>query len=157
MNKDEMKKRMADFSAKMQEINSKVKDAADTAVLTGMEAKDIADKKMEDAKSDLIAAKEQYRIVSERAKSKVSSELLRAQMSIDAAKENIEQRKEAHDKEKLARYISDMLEYSEMAAALAVVAADESQVALLEALDAKAEYDAKYGAESTTETEPTEA
>ena len=112
-----------------------------------MEAKDTLDKKIKDAQGNLNAAKEQCRIAAEKRKSKISSELLKTQMNFKAAKENIQERKEAHDKEKLSKYIDDQLEYAEQAIMLALLAADEAKVAFLEATAAQAEYNEKYGEE----------
>ena len=147
MTKEERKEKMEDFNEKMQKINAKIKDSTDTAIIVGMEAKDVLSKKMDDAKSGLEAAKEQCRIASERGKGKISSELLKAQMNFKVAKENIQERKEARDKEKLSKYIDDELEYAEQSVALALLAAEEAKLAFLEAVDAQREYDEKYGEE----------
>jgi len=147
MTKEERKEKMEDFNKKMQKLNAKIKDSTDTAIIVGMEAKDVLSKKMDDAKSGLEAAKEQCRIASERGKGKISSELLKAQMNFKVAKENIQERKEARDKEKLSKYIDDELEYAEQSVALALLAAEEAKLAFLEAVDAQREYDEKYGEE----------
>ena len=145
MDKEERKQKMEDFNAKMKELNAKIKDGTDTVIIAGMEAKDVLSAKMKDAQSGLEAAKEQCRIASERGKSKISSELLRAQMNFKVAKENIQERKEAYDKEKLSKYIDNELEYAEQCVTLALLAAEEAKVAFLEAVDAQKEYDEKYG------------
>ncbi len=147
MTKEERKEKMEDFNEKMQKLNAKIKDSTDTAIIVGMEAKDVLSKKMDDAKSGLEAAKEQCRIASERGKGKISSELLKAQMNFKVAKENIQERKEARDKEKLSKYVDDELEYAEQSVALALLAAEEAKLAFLEAVDAQREYDEKYGEE----------
>lgn len=147
MTKEERKEKMEEFNEKMQKLNAKIKDSTDTAIIVGMEAKDVLSKKMDDAKSGLEAAKEQCRIASERGKGKISSELLKAQMNFKVAKENIQERKEARDKEKLSKYIDDELEYAEQSVALALLAAEEAKLAFLEAVDAQREYDEKYGEE----------
>lgn len=147
MTKEERKEKMEDFNEKMKKLNAKIKDSTDTAIIVGMEAKDVLSKKMDDAKSGLEAAKEQCRIASERGKGKISSELLKAQMNFKVAKENIQERKEARDKEKLSKYIDDELEYAEQSVALALLAAEEAKLAFLEAVDAQREYDEKYGEE----------
>ena len=145
MGKEERKQKMEEFNAKMKELNAKIKDGTDTVIIAGMEAKDVLSAKMKDAQSGLEAAKEQCRIASERGKSKISSELLRAQMNFKVAKENIQERKEAYDKEKLSKYIDNELEYAEQCVTLALLAAEEAKVAFLEAVDAQKEYDEKYG------------
>lgn len=68
-------------------------------------------------------------------------------MNFKVAKENIQERKEARDKEKLSKYIDDELEYAEQSIALALLAAEEAKVAFLEAVEAQKEYDEKYGEE----------
>ena len=145
MTKEERKQKMEEFNEKMKKLNSKIKDGTDTAIIAGMEAKDTLSAKMEDAKSGLEAAKEQCRIASERGKGKISSELLKAQMNFKVAKENIQERKEVHDKEKLSKYIDNQLEYAEQSVTLALLAAEEAKVAFLEAVEAQQEYDEKYG------------
>ena len=147
MGKEERKQKIEELSKKMKEVNSKIKEGTDTVIVAGMEAKDVLSKKMDDAKSGLEAAKEQCRIASERGKGKISSELLKAQMNFKVAKENIQERKEARDKEKLSKYIDDELEYAEQSVALALLAAEEAKLAFLEAVDAQREYDEKYGEE----------
>lgn len=99
--------------------------------------KDVLDEKMKDAQSGLEAAKEQCRIATEKGKSKISSELLKAQMNFKVAKENMQERKEARDKEKLSKYIDDELEYADQSIALAFLAVEEAKVAFLNAVEAQ--------------------
>ena len=145
MEKKEREQKMADFNKKMKDLNAKIKDGTDTVIIAGMEAKDVLDNKIQDAKGNLEAAKEQCRIISERGKSKISSELIKAQMNFKVAKENMQERKEAKDKEKLSNYIDEQLEYAEDCIAFALLAAQEANVAFLEAVEAQKEYDEKYG------------
>ena len=136
MGKEERKQKIEELSKKMKEVNSKIKEGTDTVIVAGMEAKDVLDEKMKDAQSGLEAAKEQCRI---------SSELLKAQMNFKVAKENMQERKEARDKEKLSKYIDDELEYADQSIALAFLAVEEAKVAFLNAVEAQQEYDEKYG------------
>lgn len=145
MNKEEMNNKIEDLKVKMNKLNDEIKDASDTLQLKGMYAKDELNEKSDEAKSNLEAAKENYRIYSERAKSKLSSKLLEAQLNIEVAKENISAKKEIHDREELEKYINDTLEYATNCVALAVYAADEAKLAFLEAAEAQAEHDEKYG------------
>lgn len=147
MDKEERKQKMKEFNEKMKELNSKIKDGTDTVIIAGMEAKDVLNKKVEDAKSSLEATKEQCRVISEKGKGKISSELIKAQMNFKVAKENIEAKKEARSKEKLSKYIDDELEYAEQSIAFALLAAEEAKLAFLEAVEAQSEYDEKYGEE----------
>lgn len=147
MNKDERQQKIDEFNKSMKEFGDKVKDYTDTAAISGMYAKDAIDAKIDDAKSGLAAAKENARIISERGKSKFSSALIKAQMELNVAKENIAEKKEARDKEKLSKYIDDELEYAESSLQLAFLAAQEAKLAFLEAVAAQKEYDEKYGKE----------
>lgn len=147
MNKDERQQKIDEFNKSMKEFGDKVKDYTDTAAISGMYAKDAIDAKIDDAKSGLAAAKENARIISERGKSKFSSALIKAQMELNVAKENIAEKKEARDKEKLSKYIDDELEYAESSLQLAFLAAQEAKLAFLEAVATQKEYDEKYGKE----------
>ncbi len=145
MNKDERKQKINEINSSLKNFGDKIKDYADTAAITGMYAKDQLNETISDTKSGLEALKENLRIASERGKSKVSSTLLKAQMELNVAKENIAEKKEAKDKEKLSKYIDDELDYAESSLALAFVAVQEAKLAFLQALEAQEEYDEKYG------------
>ena len=145
MNKEEMKEKMEALNARMKDLGEKTKDAVDTAKIKGMYAKDQINEMASETKSNINAAKENLRIFSEKAKSKASSELLKAQMNIDVAKEELAAKKEAHDKVSLENYIEGMTEYASACAELSILAAEEAKLATLEAVQAQNEYDEKYG------------
>lgn len=145
MNKEEMNAKFAELNAKMKYLGEKTKDAVDTAEIKGMYAKDKIDEMASETKSNINAMKENYKIFSEKAKSKASSELLKAQMNIDVAKEELQAKKEAHDKASLEKYIEEVTEYASACAELSLLAAEEAKLAALEAVSAQKEYDEKYG------------
>ena len=147
MNKEEMKAKMDALNAKMKDLGEKTKDAVDTVKIKGMYAKDKIDEMASETKSNINAAKENFRVFSEKAKSKASSELLKAQMNIDVAKEELAAKKEAHDKASLENYIEEVIEYASACAELSILAAEEAKLATLEAVQAQNEYDEKYGNE----------
>ena len=147
MNKEEMKAKMDALNAKMKDLGEKTKDAVDTAKIKGMYTKDKIDEMASETKSNINAAKENFRVFSEKAKSKASSELLKAQMNIDVAKEELAAKKEAHDKASLENYIEEMTEYASACVELSILAAEEAKLATLEAVQAQNEYDEKYGNE----------
>ena len=147
MNKEEMKAKMDALNAKMKDLGEKTKDAVDTVKIKGMYAKDKIDEMASETKSNINAAKENFRVFSEKAKSKASSELLKAQMNIDVAKEELAAKKEAHDKASLENYIEDVTEYASACIELSILAAEEAKHATLEAIAAQQEYDEKYGNE----------
>ena len=59
------------------------------------------------------------------------------------AKEKLEDKKEARDKEKLEKYIDNRLEYTSDCIILALTLASEAKLSFLEALEAQAELDEK--------------
>ena len=131
----------------MKDLGEKTKDAVDTVKIKGMYAKDKIDEMASETKSNINAAKENFRVFSEKAKSKASSELLKAQMNIDVAKEELAAKKEAYDKASLENYIEEVIEYASACAELSILAAEEAKLATLEAVQAQNEYDEKYGNE----------
>lgn len=147
MNKEEMKAKIDELNEKMKDLGEKTKDSIDTAKIKSMYAKDKIDEMASESKSNLNALKENFRIFSEKAKGKASSELLKAQMNIDVAKEELAAKKEAHDKASLENYIEDVTEYASACIELSILAAEEAKHATLEAIAAQQEYDEKYGNE----------
>lgn len=144
MNKEEMRAKMTELNDKMKNLSSKAKDSVDIAIIAGLEAKDKVDDKIQETKGNINALKENYRLFSERAKGKASSELLKAQMNFEIAREEYEKRKQIKNKEDLEKYIEDMIEYSEACLVLSELAEEEAFLARLEAIDAQAEYEEKY-------------
>ena len=147
MNKEEMKAKIDELNEKMKDLGEKTKDSIDTAKIKSMYAKDKIDEMASESKSNLNALKENFRIFSEKAKGKASSELLKAQMNIDVAKEELAAKKEAHDKASLENYIEDVTEYASACIELSILAAEEAKHATLEAIEVQQEYDEKYGNE----------
>ena len=145
MNKEEIEKKMNELRDKMKEMEGKAEDATETAQIVGMYAKDKVDEVLAQVKNNINALKENYVIFSERAKGRASSELLKAQMNFDAAKKDLEAKKEAHDKEKLVEYIEETIDYASSCIELSKLAEQEAKLALLEATKAQAEYEEKYG------------
>lgn len=147
MNKEEIKAKVEALNEKMKDLGEKTKDTIDTAKIKGMYTKDKVDAMVSETKGTINTIKENYRIFSEKAKSKASSELLKAQMNIDIAKKELENKKEAHDKASLEKYIEDVTEYASACIELSILAAEEAKLATLEAISAEQEYNEKYGNE----------
>ena len=149
MSKEELDRKIADLSKKVSTLGDKAKDAVETANIKGMYAKDEAKEKIEEKKKkhkgNIEALKENFRIFSDKVKGKASSELLKAQMNIDVAKEKLAEKKEAHNKAQMEDYIVDTVEYAEACVELSILAAEEAQLATLEAIAAQGEYEEKYG------------
>lgn len=139
------KEKLEDLKENINDIGDKIKDSAETLEIKGMYKKDEIDEKIKETRGNVEAAKENARMVQERGKSKISSELLKMQMKVEEAKDKLAQKKEAKDEEKLEKYIDDTIEYAQDCVAMSVLAAKEAKLAFLEALDAELEYEEKYG------------
>lgn len=147
MNKEQIKSKMEALNEKMKTLGDKTKDSIDTVKIKSMYAKDKIDEMTIETKGNLNAAKENFRNFSSKAKSKATSELIKAQMNIDAAKEELAARKEAHDKASLEKYIDDVTEYASACVELSILASQEAKLAALEVVKAEQEYEEKYGNE----------
>lgn len=144
MDKEEIKAKLDELSVKMEDLGERTKEGIDTGKAY---AKEQIDEMSKEHKGNIEAIKENMRLLSERAQSKASSELLRAQMNLDVAKEKIAEKKVAYDKSKMEEYINDTIEYAESCVELSILAAEEAQLATLEAIAAQEEYEELYGSE----------
>jgi len=138
------KERLSASQAKMNEVKAKMNDAAETAQIAGMLAKDELDARIETLKGDINANSENARLAAERSKGKFNSALLKAQMTVESAKQAIADAKEAHDKAQQEARISDLLDYADQCETLAMMLIAESNLALLEAAAEVVKYDEKY-------------
>ena len=145
MNKEEWNQKIEELNKKMKELGTKVQDTMDTIEIKALYAKDKIDEAVAESKCNINAMKESYFIFSQEAKGKISSGLIQAQMNLEVAKEEIEQRKETYDKERFEKYIDDKAKYAEACAELSNLAAEEAKLALLEVEKSRQEYEEKYG------------
>ena len=140
-----LKERMQAAQDRLKELQAKVADASETAQIAAMLKKDELDERIANAKGELAAAKDKARKSSEKAQSKMNSSLLKAQMTINAAKEELNAKVEAKDKASRKNHIEDLVSYSEQCEALAAQLLVESDLALLQAAAEAADYVATYG------------
>ena len=88
-------------------------------------------------------AKEELNKKKSNTKKIFSKHLSKIEDSINEAKEKLEDKREARDKEKLEKYIDNRLEYTSDCISLALTLASEAKLSFLEALEAQAELDEK--------------
>ena len=74
---------------------------------------------------------------------KREEEIAKLEQENKEAKEKLEDKREARDKEKLEKYIDNRLEYTSDCISLALTLASEAKLSFLEALEAQAELDEK--------------
>ena len=129
---------------KIADLSDKVKDTADTVQIIGLGALDIIKEKAEEAKSTINAMKENYNTYAESAQNMVASKLLEAQMNIEAAKKQVDEKKAEYDKENFENYIKTKIEYADALVNLSKLTAEEAKLAYLEVLKDQKEYEEKY-------------
>ncbi len=99
--------------------------------------------KIEENKKNLDEAKEELNKKKSDTIKIFSKHLSKIEDSINEAKEKLEDKREARDKEKLEKYIDNRLEYISDWISLALTLASEAKLSFLEALEAQAELDEK--------------
>ena len=144
MNKDDIKLKIDQLNSKIKDLSDKTKDIFDSVKIIGLEAQDKIDDSIKETKGNINALKENYKLLSEKTKNKISSEILKIQMNLESAKTEIASKKDLHDKEKFEKYIEDIIEYSNVCVNISMLAAEEAKLAKLEAIKAQIEYDKKY-------------
>ena len=142
-----MKERFEAAQISLKDIQAKIKDLAETAQIFGMVKKDELQEKLAEARGNAVAAQENARIVGERGKGKLNSELIKAQMTINAAKEALNEKAENLDKDHKKARIEELISYSESCEAIALSLMAESKLALMQAEEEALEYTEKYGEE----------
>lgn len=130
---------------KMEESMKKVKDLAEDAYLLGLESMDSLNKMTEDAKGDLVSAKEAFKLSSEEGKEKINKVLLEAQMNFEELKKKHEEEKIENDKIKMEHSYAKKIKYADSIARFALVALEEARVAYLEAAQFRHKYEEQYG------------
>lgn len=146
-----LRERMGNLNDRIAELQDKAKDAAETAALVSLEKKDGLSERISDARGNLVAAQESFRIGAERAQGAASSKLIEAQMIFNQARDEAKAAATARGKENEAKAIGEKLDYANECQMAAVVMIEDARVALLEAAQMAADYQEKYGEEPVVE------
>jgi len=155
LKKEEISAAIAEINADLDELNEAIADELNGGIVESInETIEDIDAEVE---GQLNAADENSRLAEERRESKAYAMKLKAQMKAEALKEKLAQKREAEDKEAMEEYILDLLDYAECCQQIAFAAAVEADLALLEAANAAAEYNEKYGEPESAEAPETEA
>ena len=134
--------KLAALSADLDELSKKTAAAAEDAKAARELREEVIQDKIVTTRGDIAAMQENLRIAEEENKSKLSSALLKAQMTVRA---KIEDRMEARDKKLLNRYIANHIDYILDCYDSAALMVANAQLAILETLDAAMEYETRYG------------
>ncbi len=139
MEKKQMQQKWDELCAHIDAVKTSAKQAEG-------ENRQKVEETMETAKSNVNAARENVRLSSERSRSKIGAELLKAQMNADHIRDEIAKAKAEHDKNKAQRALDDAEDYAAASMEVALLAIDEAHYAVMQALDAKLDFEEKYGA-----------
>ncbi|MBR2528631.1 MAG: hypothetical protein IKE58_09210 [Blautia sp.] len=144
-----MDERLARLSANLAVLSEKAAKAAEeTKAARELREETIRDK-ISTAKGDVVALQERIRIAGEEKKSKLGSNLIKLQMTLEA---KLQDKKEAHDKKLLERYIDDMyLHIADVYETIDYLISD-AKLSILEVTAAVEEYNERF-ATAGTETE----
>ena len=139
----------AAISNAMNEINDKI-DAkiADSAKKYDDAAENLmakVDDSLATAEGNVNAAEENSRLAKERYNSKLNATRLKVQMHQEEVKNRIESKKTELDKAAQEELIMDLLDYADDCQMVAYSYAMEAELAIMDACDEIADYEAKYG------------
>ena len=140
---------MSKFDARLEKVSADLAALSEKASRAAEEAKaaqDLHKEALSDqistVKGDVAAFKENVRIDQEKERGRIASALLKAQMTVEA---KIQERRGARDQRLMEMYVADQLDYIDECFGVAAYLVQNGQLALLETLDAVAEFEAKYG------------
>jgi hypothetical protein len=134
--------KLADASVKLDELSKKAAAASEEAKVARELKEEAIKDKISTAKGDVAAFQDKVERTKEENKSKLSSNLIKAQMTIEA---KIAEKKAARDKKHFEAYVEDQVDYIYDCFDLASYLIANAELALLETIDATAEFEAKYG------------
>ena len=134
--------RLADLSTKLDELSKKAEDASKKAADIREKGEAAIEEEISNIKGEVAAIEEQARINREEGMSKLGSELIKMQMTLEA---RVQDRKDRKDKAFLEMYMDDravaMLECLDMADIMIANALAN----YIELADAAVEYEARFG------------
>ena len=141
--KFDLNKTMTEMDAKMDELREKMK-------LSAASGKDAIKDAVDTAQGEVSHWGEKSRQLADESRSKLSSGLLKTQMTIRAQKEEweqkIAQKRYENAREKAEDEAREAAEYAEAAMEYAMMAMDEAKLAFLTAIEKQLEYDDLYRA-----------
>ena len=126
----------------MDQLSRRAAAAADDAKAARELGAEAIQNKITSAKGDITALQENVRLAEEENRSKLSSALLKAQMTIRA---KVEDHREARDKKLLEAYINDHIDYVLDCYDAAALLIANAELAILETMDAAIAYETRFG------------
>ena len=134
--------KLSEASVKLDELSKKAAAASEEAKAARELKEESIKDRISTAKGNVAAFQDKVERTTEENKSKLSSSLIKAQMTIEA---KIAEKKAARDQKHFEAYVEDQVDYIYDCFDLASYLIANAELALLETLDAAAEFEAKYG------------
>ena len=134
--------KLADASVKLDELSKKAAAASEEAKAAREAREDTIKDKISTAKGDVAAFQDRVERTKEENRSKLSSALIKAQMTLEA---KIAEKRAARDQKHFEAYIEDQIDYIYDCFDLASYLVANAQLAILETVAAADEFEAKYG------------
>ena len=135
--------RLADLSTDLARLSEKAADASEDAKTARELRQEAINHRISTAKGNVVAFQERVRLAGEEKRGKISSAVLKAQMTLE---EKVRQRREKKDRKLAEAYIDDQISYIFETFETASYLISNAQLAILETVEAIDEYNAKYGA-----------
>ena len=140
--------KLADASVRLEELSQKAAQASEEAK-AARESKEASIKdKISTAKGNVAAFQDKVERTKEENRSKLSSALIKSQMTLEA---KIAEKKAARDQKHFEAYMEDQVDYIYDCFDLASYLIVNAELAILETLEAASEFEAKYGPIEDTE------
>ena len=140
-----MQDKIAELNKKIDALQEKAADNAAIIDAKRAASKEQLDSEIAKAKGNVEEAKAKLDTKVDDAKTAAAAEVSRIHAKIDVAKQKIADKKEAIDRKRFEMYIDDVIAYAGSCIDVAIFAAEEAQLATLEAISAQIEFAEKYG------------
>ena len=134
MNRKEHDQKTSAIDGKMDKLKNILNEQIGTANIKKGTGKDVLAAKRAAANARLQTSKAAF-------KEKATAEILKAQNSINEAKARLAEKKNTRDPAKLEDYIDDVIAYAGACVELSILAADEADLAIVEAVEAIRAYE----------------
>ena len=136
--------KIADLSAKLDELSKKTADASASAKEAREKKREAIESELSNVKGEVVAFEERTKLAADEEKSKISSALLKAQMTWNAKKQD---RKDNIDKAFLEFYMDDRAVTAVDCLEAANYLIANALVNFLELTEAAVEYEDRFGGE----------
>ncbi len=126
----------------LEKLGDKAKSAIGDAQAARELGQEVLESKIKDAKGDIVALQENARIIGDEQKSRLFSQMLKAQMTVKAKFEDL---KKAHDRNMLEGYIdAHLVHLADLYDTISYLLTDV-ELTTFETTEALKEYNEKYG------------